>query len=352
MSSLFALCIGHLAFRMEGDKIHIECTFYFDKGEFEVKEHTKQWPVFCQHLSNGYLMNEIALSHKAILAMVKTRAEQAGYKRDLFSGHSLCAGMATSFIISALERNGAKTGKALDKAINTTAVIGQVDHEFKVNEGLKKHEHDESKIPTTWARLPVTILHSIYNSSLEEKWQNQAREVVMLETRSIKIERSLRGLEAEQVCTWDWANNDKTPEESEKVKALKVQLVKLTAQKNKLAWTLATERWWMDWVKDHCAKEAFQAMEDDEKLHEALAKAFKENQAQITKKARKELKLLKRQNDDKKVKEHQQATKAASSARAGEQDRLTKAVKGRKIQVSINIGRPLFDKLIATEPPY
>jgi hypothetical protein len=31
MSSLFALCIGHLAFRMEGDKIHIECMFYFDK---------------------------------------------------------------------------------------------------------------------------------------------------------------------------------------------------------------------------------------------------------------------------------------------------------------------------------
>lgn len=254
------------------------------------------------------------------------------------------------------------TGSRLSHAqeLYVSKMIGQVNHELKVDEGLKKHEHDELKIPTTWARLPDTILHSIYNSSLEEKWQNQAREVVTLETRSIKIERSLRGLEAERVCTWDWANNDKTPEESEKVKALKVQLVELTAQKNKLAWTLrpvrrrATERWWMDWVKDHCAKEAFQAMEDNEKLHEALAKlqAFKENQAQITKKARKELKLLKRQNDDKKVKEHQQATKAASSARAGEQDRLTKAVKGRKIQVSINIGRPLFDKLITTEPPY
>jgi hypothetical protein len=31
MSSLFALNIQHLVFRLEQDQIHIECTFYFDK---------------------------------------------------------------------------------------------------------------------------------------------------------------------------------------------------------------------------------------------------------------------------------------------------------------------------------
>jgi hypothetical protein len=48
------------------------------------------------------------------------------------------------------------------------------------------------------------------------------------------------------------------------------------------------------------------------------------------------------------VKQHQQATKAATSARLGEQNRLMAAVQGRRIQVSINVARPLFDKLIAT----
>ena len=119
-------------------------------------------------------------------------------------------------------------------------MIAQVDREFKVDEGLKKHEHDESRIPTTWARLPDTILHSIYNSSLSERWQSQAKEVVALETRCIEIERSLRALEAERVCQWNWANDDETssPEESKKVKELKAQLAELTAQKNKLAQTL------------------------------------------------------------------------------------------------------------------
>ncbi len=119
-------------------------------------------------------------------------------------------------------------------------MVAQVDREFKVDEGLKKHEHDESTIPTTWARLPDTILHSIYSSSLSERWQSQAREVVTLEARCVEIERSLRALEAERVCKWNWADDDETspPEESEKVTELKAQLAKLITDKNKLAQTL------------------------------------------------------------------------------------------------------------------
>jgi hypothetical protein len=76
------------------------------EGEFTVNEEAKAWPVFCQHSSDGCPMNDIPFSVKAISKMVKTRAEQAGYLRNLFSGHSLRAGMATSFVINALEQNG------------------------------------------------------------------------------------------------------------------------------------------------------------------------------------------------------------------------------------------------------
>jgi hypothetical protein len=73
--------------------------------DFTVHDHVKQWPVFCHYTSFGWPANELPFLKCSMSTMVAERAEQAGYPHGTFSIHSLRAGMATSFVLRAVQKN-------------------------------------------------------------------------------------------------------------------------------------------------------------------------------------------------------------------------------------------------------
>jgi hypothetical protein len=123
--------------------------------------------------------------------------------------------------------------------------------------------------------------------------------VVQLEAECVKTERAIRGLHAEQICAWDWANKEGEPEESEQINELKSKLQELRKKKGKLANSLygiltlcwhslcsllafhaqsrsmrrkASDQWWRKWADDHCSEEVGEALGADEALEKAEAK--------------------------------------------------------------------------------